>query len=256
MCEDDVHSANRHLLAKNSPAEDDIEQTFVEEFVQVLRDWHDDVLSALSDDQLPLAADQALRRALGRILDEHRDAIRATFTTLYEDGAAAGRATTAQRYDLDVSNELSESLIRELQDLATEAADETGERMTDDIAAALQDAWADDIGIPEMERILREEVFPDMEGYEAERAARTNGTTAAGRGQLSSLRDSGAVGKEWLAEDGPRTRDSHDEADGQVVPIGSDFDVGGESARFPGDPRLSMEERANCRCGMAPAWTL
>jgi Phage Mu protein F like protein len=52
----------------------------------------------------------------------------------------------------------------------------------------------------------------------------------------------------WLATDDRRTRPTHDEADGQRVPLGDLFTVGGFSLRFPGDPTGPPQEVIQCRC--------
>lgn len=256
MCQDCHHAHRSALLAKDSPKQRSVIETFIEEFVNVLRRWHGDILGGLRTGDIAEASQEATRRTIARLLDEHRDSVQAAFETLYQDGAEAGRAAAIRRYDLDVGPSVSDRVTRELREYAVDASDEIGERMTDDIAAALREAWDDGLGQPEIERILSEEVFPEMRGWEAERAARTEGTAAAGRGQVSSYADAGAPGKEWLAEDDTRTRLTHREADGQVVPIGANFVVDGRAARWPGDPRLPIGERANCRCGTAPVWNL
>lgn len=56
----------------------------------------------------------------------------------------------------------------------------------------------------------------------------------------------------WFATGDSRTREEHLAAHGQVVAVGEPFIVGGEEARFPGDPRLSAWNRINCRCTAAP----
>ncbi len=45
-------------------------------------------------------------------------------------------------------------------------------------------------------------------------------------------------------------RETHAEADGQVVPVDQPFDVGGESLDYPGDPSGSDAECCNCRCSV------
>ena len=58
--------------------------------------------------------------------------------------------------------------------------------------------------------------------------------------------------KEWVATSDDRTRDAHNEADGQQVPIDQPFIVGGEKLMYPAD--ISMGASAwntiNCRCTM------
>ncbi len=85
--------------------------------------------------------------------------------------------------------------------------------------------------------------------------ARTETTGAYNLGHQASydfLAQSGDIGgKEWLGVADKDQRESHAEANGQIVPVDQDFIVGGESAKYPGDPSLSAAERVNCRCTTA-----
>lgn len=54
--------------------------------------------------------------------------------------------------------------------------------------------------------------------------------------------------KMWLATDDARTRPTHDEADGQRVPLTAPFIVGGFELQFPGDPSGPPQECVQCRC--------
>lgn len=53
---------------------------------------------------------------------------------------------------------------------------------------------------------------------------------------------------EWLATLDSRVRPAHLAADGQRVPIGTPFTVGGEQLMRPGDPAGSPENVIQCRC--------
>jgi hypothetical protein len=52
----------------------------------------------------------------------------------------------------------------------------------------------------------------------------------------------------WIATDDSRTRPTHRIAEGQRVPVGQPFIVGGYPLMFPGDPLGPPQERINCRC--------
>jgi hypothetical protein len=52
----------------------------------------------------------------------------------------------------------------------------------------------------------------------------------------------------WLATIDRRTRSTHKTADGQRVPVGQPFTVGGSSLRYPGDPLGPAKETIQCRC--------
>jgi SPP1 gp7 family putative phage head morphogenesis protein len=82
--------------------------------------------------------------------------------------------------------------------------------------------------------------------------ARTETTGAFNAGHDASyhfLHQTGDItGVEWLAVLDKDTRESHADANGQIIKVGEMFDVGGETAQYPGDPSLSAAERVNCRC--------
>jgi hypothetical protein len=52
----------------------------------------------------------------------------------------------------------------------------------------------------------------------------------------------------WLSVEDHRTRETHRIADGQRVPLGSPFIVGGFELMFPGDPSGPPQEVIQCRC--------
>lgn len=52
----------------------------------------------------------------------------------------------------------------------------------------------------------------------------------------------------WLATEDQRTRPDHREADGQTVPWGQPFTVGGYQMMHPHDPTAPAKEIINCRC--------
>lgn len=54
----------------------------------------------------------------------------------------------------------------------------------------------------------------------------------------------------WTSIHDNHTREAHRHADGQKVPLGSTFTVGGEQLRFPGDPLGSPDNTINCRCAL------
>jgi len=83
----------------------------------------------------------------------------------------------------------------------------------------------------------------------ARRIARTEIISASNAGSLEGARSTGLnFKKQWLATPGPRTRDDHIIADGQIVGKDEMFLVGGEELEYPGDPAGSPGNVINCRC--------
>ena len=91
-----------------------------------------------------------------------------------------------------------------------------------------------------------------MEYSAAVRAARTAVTNAQNAGRQDTMEEVKAMGvkvkKEWIATLDSRTRESHAEADGQIVDIHLPFIVGGEMLMYPADANGSPAETYNCRC--------
>lgn len=54
--------------------------------------------------------------------------------------------------------------------------------------------------------------------------------------------------KQWVTTQDPRSRSTHLQANGQVVPLDEDFIVGGKPMKYPGDPRGGAGNVINCRC--------
>lgn len=81
--------------------------------------------------------------------------------------------------------------------------------------------------------------------------ARTAVTGAQNGGRQYAFQEAHEMGikveKKWVATKDMRTRHSHQELDGEIVPFDLVFSNG---LRFPGDPLGKMEEIARCRCTM------
>lgn len=79
-------------------------------------------------------------------------------------------------------------------------------------------------------------------------AARTAATANVSRWTEQEAARTGGAYKRWVAVHDDRVRAAHQAADGQEVPLGSSFLVGGEPLAYPGDPRGSAHNVVNCRC--------
>lgn len=96
-----------------------------------------------------------------------------------------------------------------------------------------------------------EHVFDVAEGSRSVTIARTEVARASNFGTLEGYRQVDVAEKEWLATQDSVTRDTHLDADGQVVGIDEEFEVGDATCQFPGDTG-DPEEDINCRCGVLP----
>lgn len=119
------------------------------------------------------------------------------------------------------------------------------------VRAVLTDAAEAGMGVVEAARELRSQVAT-FSTQQSVSIVRTELISAANQGSLLGAEATGLkLRKFWLATPGPRTRPTHQAANGQTVGLQDFFTVGGEQARYPGDPLLSAKERVRCRCTIA-----
>jgi hypothetical protein len=147
--------------------------------------------------------------------------------------AALGVAVGSQRVTL-VSGTAKQTLIRITQRLMSDP-----EFMT--------------LGAIEKGRILRNQ-FNRYSQFQAERLVRTEATAAANfatSAAATTIFPGDQLQKEWIASFDDRVRDTHSDADGQIVDQNAPFLVGGSQMMFPGDPSAPASEVINCRCSIA-----
>lgn len=99
----------------------------------------------------------------------------------------------------------------------------------------------------------RVEEMPEFSEERAALIARTEVGGAYNFAAVSAYEQSGVVtGAEWLSSRDDHVRETHAEADGQVVSLGEAFSVGDDELEYPGDPSGDPSETCNCRCTVEP----
>lgn len=166
-------------------------------------------------------------------------------------------ATLTRQGGLDVIAQLAvdfELAAEEIDQLILARANQLAGEVTDTTYRSIQDAMVQGVaegeGIPGIASRIQH-VFDVANESRATTIARTEVVSAYNAGkrtQSETLPDDVAAGQEWVATRDGRTRDSHASADGQVVPKGEPFTVGGVQAFYPGDTSLPAKETVNCRC--------
>jgi len=125
--------------------------------------------------------------------------------------------------------------------------EETAKLLAQEITAAAQAGES----IPLIQARV-EKVFRFADAVRSERIARTEMIAASNEGHLIEYAQSKMVDeKEWLTSLDGRERDDHREANGQKVPLGTPFMVGGEKLDGPGLGHRP-ENNVNCRCVAIP----
>jgi hypothetical protein len=118
------------------------------------------------------------------------------------------------------------------------------------IRSLIRQGELEGLGIEAIAASIRKQI-PSISAYRSATIARTETHTAANVGAQAAAETTGLnLMREWAAAEDERTRESHADADGQIVGMNEPFEVGGEELNFPGDPSGSPENIINCRCAM------
>lgn len=105
---------------------------------------------------------------------------------------------------------------------------------------------AEGLGVDEIARQMRKTI-PDFSRQRSHVIARTETHFAAGFANQASAEMSGLdLRREWCASGDERTRESHAEADGQIVEAGQPFEVGDSLLDYPGDAAGPAHEVIMC----------
>lgn len=233
--------------------------------VQSAIDDFESEFGALSDRMRDRLADAAIARditatgdigaAVRRVLAEERDELRVVLSEGATNGAQAGRRMASRRFGLDIDFEtVPQSVLDELTGFVDDVNDDVLDTIGEGVGSTLEDAFEEGLNRDAVADIMREELDNELGEAAAQRHARTLVQGASERGTHSAIRESSAVGERWVATNGERTRDTHAVADGQIVPVGGTFEVGGANLVHPGDPGGPIEEIANCRCTAVPVF--
>lgn len=171
---------------------------------------------------------------------------------LYEDvvGASFAAFEGSVGIAFDVEAPFAQGFI---ESRANQLAGQVTQTTYDAIKAQLAEGALAGESIPDIAGRI-EHLFQQTYANRAVTVARTEVISGYNGGtREAALQTDGVVESlEWIATRDNRTRDAHRSADGQVVPIGEQFDVGGERLEYPGDPNGRGDNTVNCRCAVAP----
>lgn len=140
---------------------------------------------------------------------------------------------------------------RWISDFGGDLIVEISETTKRNVRKAVEDGIANGMGEKEIAKQIRA-LAPSIADSRSQTIARTETHGAANLAAQATAKATGLqLMREWSASRGNRTRDTHRDADGQVVGIDELFSVGNAKLRFPGDSRAGHpEETINCRCAV------
>ena len=128
------------------------------------------------------------------------------------------------------------------------ASKRTLARVTSDLNQIITEGYSSGKGINIVANMLTRR-FDQLETWEAKRIARTEIHNSHNQGVMRIYDEVGVSYTQWIAANDDRVRESHEEIDGEIIPIGATYSNGLE---YPGDTNGPIEEWINCRCSNAP----
>lgn len=128
------------------------------------------------------------------------------------------------------------------------ASKRTLARVTSEINQLITQGYTSGKGINVVANMLTQR-FNQLETWEAKRIARTEIHNSHNQGVMRTYETMNVSYTQWIAADDDRTRESHAEINGEIIPMGGTYSNG---LQYPGDTNGPIEEWINCRCSNAP----
>lgn len=151
-----------------------------------------------------------------------------------------------KRYDLFATLREAE---QDLLDKVFIASQATLNRVDTSIKTLLTEGYQSGKGINYVANLLTKR-FDQLTTWESKRIARTEIHNSHNTAVMDTYQELGVEYTMWIsAGDDGRTRDSHLEVDGEIIPVGGTYSNG---LKYPGDTDGPIEEWINCRCSNAP----
>ena len=129
------------------------------------------------------------------------------------------------------------------------ASQATLNRVDTSIKTLLTEGYQTGKGINYVANLLTRR-FDQLQTWEARRIARTEIHNSHNTAVMDTYQELDVEYTMWIsAGDDGRTRDSHLEVDGEIIPVGGTYS---NDLKYPGDTDGPIEEWINCRCSNAP----
>ena len=128
------------------------------------------------------------------------------------------------------------------------ASQATLDRVDTSIKTLLTEGYQSGKGINYVTNLLIKR-FDQLQTWEAQRIARTEIHNSHNTAVMDTYNEYGVEYTMWISADDDRTRDSHLEINGEIIPMGGTYSNG---LKYPGDTDGPIEEWINCRCSNAP----
>jgi len=163
----------------------------------------------------------------------------------------------SDRFEKYYSKKLEDERVKELLNKfifsqGSQRITQIDETTRKNIQKIIKTSTMDGLGQAETARIIEDRFKPQFSRKRASVIARTEVHSASSFTNHIMAKDLQGTGvnliKQWVANVDDRVRDIHIEANGQKVPMDTDFTVGGIRMGYTGDPKGGAKNVINCRC--------
>ena len=128
------------------------------------------------------------------------------------------------------------------------ASQATLARVDTSIKTLLTEGYQSGKGINYVANLLTKR-FDQLTTWESKRIARTEIHNSHNTAVMDTYQELNVEYTMWVSADDERTRESHLEINGEIIPMGGTYSNG---LQYPGDTSGPIEEWINCRCSNAP----
>lgn len=172
-------------------------------------------------------------------------------TNLINKGIKADKSQKIPMSSIIKKDELfatSEFAREKLYTQSFTASENTMNRVDKQINQIIGDGYKEGWGINKVANDITSK-FGQLSDWESRRIARTEIHNAHNMGIMNTYTEMGVEYTQWIAAHDSRTRDSHRDINGEIIPMGGTYSNG---LRYPGDTTGPLKEWINCRCSNAP----
>lgn len=256
-----AHKRDRRLIRKLdlSPEVQQAFEWFMDELTDGFGLVRGSLVDAIEDGTIDPTTPTTINAEVGQVVRGHRSAISIVFENGTERGANAGVELARRRYPIEISfDRVPQRVLDEFGEWSQEAVDSSLDTLTRDVTDLVRGAQEEGLSIDAIAEQVGDMVdnrYVSDNPWKAQQIARTATIPSSNAGSHATYDDAESVAaEEWLDASDARVRRTHREADGQVTAVGTQFEVGVATARFPGDPTLPLGELINCRCTSIPVF--
>lgn len=128
------------------------------------------------------------------------------------------------------------------------------QRIANRIDKIIEDGRAEGLSVVQISKRISDQVLPIGRGRAAliARTETHNAASFANHQYHTKVKNDYGVKmmKQWVSSGDPRTRSAHAAANGQIVDMDEDFNIGGAAMQYAGDPKGGAKNVINCRCAI------